>query len=339
MNEPLRVAVLGSCTTRDNFNSRFNPDYRSMWDCVLSQNQSSIISIMSDGFELEAERFGDIGEYKRRLVRTDLNKEFLQQLAEVRPDYLVMDFFSDIHFGCLKLGDGRYITNNRWQLWKTDYYKELRGRGPLDELRIEDDPGKYLQIWRDAFDRLMQHLASRVPDTKVVLHRGFNTNRVLLSEEGRVLPLREFKKLRKLDVAVMNKLWSELDDYAAGTWGLEAIDLTGRGYTSFDQHPWGAFFVHYTMDYYRDFLAELNLIHLRRVLGSGTPPGPGPLPLMLEQLSSSLRADGEERAAGAARQVEQLRSRAERLEAELSGVLTESPLRAMARAARRGRTR
>ena len=41
------VAVAGSCLTRDNFNGRFNPEWRTYFEVVASANQSSIISLMS----------------------------------------------------------------------------------------------------------------------------------------------------------------------------------------------------------------------------------------------------------------------------------------------------
>ena len=45
------------------------------------------------------------------------------------------------------------------------------------------------------------------------------------------------------------------------------MDLTDREYLSFKGHPWGVFYVHYTLDYYDEFLAALNGIHLTRFVG------------------------------------------------------------------------
>ena len=327
MNRPVRVAVMGSCTTRDNFNSRFNPDYKQMWDCVLLQNQSSLLSIMAPPLEISEDQLGEVGAFTRDVVRSDFTKEFLDRIVELAPDYLVMDFFGDIHFGCLRVEGGTLVTDNRWHLWKTAYYQSLKDAGKLDHLRIQDDVEAYVALWTDAYDRLVAHLRTHLPDLRLVVHRGYNTHQVLV-DGTKVMPLREFKNLRRLQVKKMNKLWARLDDYAVEAGDADEIDLTGRGYTSFDDHPWGAFYVHYTMDYYRDFLAQLNLIHLRRALTGGERT----LELqMLDQVVEADRARADLRVGRKTRQVKRLRGRVEGLENEVAALRAESPVRAVRR--------
>jgi len=264
--EPVRVAVLGSCISRDPFNSKFNPDYKRTWTCVLIQNQSSLISLMSEPTPLTEDEIGEASDYDKWNVRTDTGKEFLRRVVEEAPDYLVLDFFGDIHFGVLELEDGRFITNNRWKLWPTPFYQRLKAEDRLRPLRIETDTERYLALWRDAYDRLVAYLAEHLPGTTVVVHRGHNTNRIWIEDEQRSLPLTQHKKLWKLDVKRANELWSQLDDYAVSSTGFAEIDLLGTPYPSFPEHPWGPFYVHYTLDYYHDFLAALNRIHLGRTL-------------------------------------------------------------------------
>lgn len=265
---PIEVAVLGSCITRDNFNSRFNPGYKRYYTCPLVQNQSSLIAMMSQPVELDGDPAtqpaGELSDYDRWNVRTDLTKEFLTEVADLQPAYLILDFFGDIHFGCIRLGDGRYLTNNRWKLWKTDLYRELKESAGFTRLRIQDDTEEYLALWKDAFDRFYDFFRSQLPNTTLVLHRGFNTDRIVVADRPEPMRLQKYKKLSKLDVPESNRLWAALDDYAQERSGCEVIDLTHRGFTSFPEHPWGPFYVHYTMDYYHQFLAELHKIHLRR---------------------------------------------------------------------------
>src|ERR671920_227614 len=146
----IKIAVMGSCITRDNFNSRFNTDYKQAYEAVLMQNQSSLISLMSKPLQVPADQISVGSEYDRWNVRTDLSKEFLDQVAELAPDYLILDFFGDVHFGVLDLGDGRYITNNRWKLWPTPFYKQLQESEPPRWLRLDEDTEEYLALWRDA---------------------------------------------------------------------------------------------------------------------------------------------------------------------------------------------
>lgn len=258
------VAVLGSCITRDNFNRRFNPTYRDFYRCELTQNQASLISLMSDGFNLPEDQYGDLNEHEQWTVRTDLDKEVLPKLAELQPDYLILDFFADVHFGILTLPDGRLITNNRWKLPRTDFYRDLKARGEVRPLRFTDDRERYLELWQEALERFATFVAENLPDTTVIVHRGHFTDRLKLPDQPTPVSLPDHRKRRRVDVERANRFWRELDRRAAATFDAEVIDLTDRTYTTFDDHPWGPFYVHYTMDYYHRFLIDLHRIHLRR---------------------------------------------------------------------------
>lgn len=270
-SEPvLKVAVLGSCSTRDSFNTRFNPNYKQFYQCTLIQNQSSIISLMSAPVTLTEDQYGDITPYNRREVDADLSKAFLSRVVEEAPDYVILDFFADVHFGVLQISDGQYLTNNRWKLWLTDYYAQLKRDGRLRPLRFDDDSDAYFDRWREAFDRLVAFLREHLTTTTFVVHRGRNTGLLALPDQDLPVPLAEHRPISPLDVERANQWWARLDDYAIESTGFSAIDLTDREYATFDAHPWGAFYVHYTLDYYADFLAALHRIHLAQ---TGLHPG------------------------------------------------------------------
>jgi hypothetical protein len=263
VREPRSVAVFGSCTTRDNFNSRFNADYRSRYDVTVAASQTSVITMMSPPVEAEFTPTRPMSDYDLWNIRSDLSREFLPLVAAERPDYLILDFFADIHFGVLRLTDGRFITDNRWKTWSTDLYQDLQAANGFQRLRIADDPDGYFELWAEALERFAAHIDEHCPDTKVVVHCGFNTDELVPPGSARPVPLRSFKKGVRIDVTLANALWRRLDDHAVSTYGWDAIDLREEGYLTCADHPWGPFYVHYTMDYYHRFLAELDLIDLR----------------------------------------------------------------------------
>ena len=278
---PLTVAVLGSCITRDNFNSRFNADYRRWYRPVLTHNQASIISVMSEPTPIAPDELGTQGsDHDRAGVRDDFDKSFLRRLQQEAPDYLVVDFFGDVHFGVLDLGEGRYVTNNRWKLWPTPWFRGLEARGPLPALRLDQEPERYLELWTDAFDRLVSHVRAVTPRTTVVIHRGRNTGTLRLPGGAGTVPLLEHRNLARIDVRRYNQLWRRLDDHACTYDGFRTVDLTAREYPTTDDHPWGPYYVHYAMDYYADFLRELHKIHLGRGVSGSDPVAAS----MLEQL-------------------------------------------------------
>ena len=267
---PETVAVLGSCVTRDNFNSRFNPGYKRWFDVRLSANQSSMIALMSPPIEEEFAPLREMSDYDRWNVTSDLTRDFLPQVAELQPDHLILDFFGDVHFGVARLPDGRYLTDNRWKTRHTDLYQRHRDAGELTILEHGSDPDGYFEVWTEAMDRFAAYIAQTCPETRVIVHRGYNTGEVLVPGRARPIPLRKHARPAPLDVRAANAYWDRLDDHATAAYGWEAIDLRGLEAPSYAEHPWGAFYVHYTPDYYHRFLAELHKISLRPHLDPAT---------------------------------------------------------------------
>jgi hypothetical protein len=257
------VAIAGSCPTRDNFNSRFNPDYKRWFSCDLATNQTSMIAQMSPPVEITWNPLKPMNDYDVWNINSDLSREFLPLLAELKPAYLVVDFFADVHFGVVRLPDGTFVTNNRWKIQKTDWFEEQHALGTLTPLSLQRDTEEYLALWREAIERFAAYVAEHCPDTTVVVHRGWNTNLVRVKDRPEPMRMRRYKPMRPFDVKRGNELWAVLDDYCIDTFGWESIDLRDEQFTSYPEHPWGIFWVHYEPEYYHRFLAELHKIHLR----------------------------------------------------------------------------
>lgn len=265
MTAPRTVAVCGSCTSRDNFSSRFNPGYARWFSVAADVFQTSIISLMSPPIDAPVPA-GEEETYQERITREDVTRAFLPKLAAAKPDYLVLDFFADVHFGFTRLADGRYLTNNRWMLWPTEYHRRLKETEELPATRIFADPDAYLALWTEALDRFAAFLAEHCPDTRVIVHRGLNTEEVAVPGQHRTRPLREVRKAAPLNVPRANALWARLDDYAITTHGWTAIDLREEGWTSYSEHPWKPFYVHYNPEYNHRFLAEMLVLDLEKDL-------------------------------------------------------------------------
>lgn len=266
--EPRRIAVFGSCITRDNFNSQFNPEYRRWYSVVAQANQSSVIALMSPPVEPEVTEDDGLSEYDTWNVRSDLSRGFLSEVVASDPDYLILDFFGDLHFGVRELEDGRFVTDNSWKLHQTAQFARWDASGTTRSHRVLDDPEAYVERWTEALDRFATHLAEHLPRTRVVVHRGFYASKTVAGPKGRPRSLRRTANLAPLKVRRLNELWARLDQHAIDTYGWDAIDLTDQGYTSTADHPWGQFWVHYSLDYYHRFLAELHALDLAARLGS-----------------------------------------------------------------------
>jgi hypothetical protein len=247
----IRVAVLGSCVSRDLFNRQFNPSYKDLFDCVALSNQVSLISLMSEPITVRAEQLADLDEYGQREVTKEISRSFLEDLVAQRPEYLLVDLFADVHLGCFEV-DGRHLTRNRWRILKTRLYAESDSR----DLVPDDDREAYLVAWRDAVDRLLGFLAENLPETRVVLHRARNVTHTV-DGNGIVTAMGQERRMR-----AMNEWWNRLDDELVSRGVTRTIDVFREDLTSFDTHPWGPFAVHYTLDYHGAALSRLTQIVL-----------------------------------------------------------------------------
>lgn len=258
---PRSVAVLGSCITRDNFNSRFNPGYKRWFKVGPTTNQSSMIALMSPPVEEPWEPVAPMVDYGMWNVRSDLSREILDLLRTEQPDVIVLDFFGDVHFGVVRTADGRYLTNNRWRLHKTDLFDRLKGDPATTFLRWQDDRDGYFALWTEAMDRFAAHVAEHCPDALVVLHCGFDVSSTIASGESTPGPFGPPR--RRAAARRRTAFWRQLHEHARDAYGWQEIDLGREHYVTFADHPWGAMEVHYTADYYPRFLAELNHLVLR----------------------------------------------------------------------------
>lgn len=258
------VAILGSCLTRDNFNSRFNPDHKQWFRVSVTANQMSLISLMAPPLDVEWQPTREMSEYDRWNVGQEFSKGFLADVVQAQPRYLVIDLFGDLHFGVVQVDGGTFVTDNRWKVHTTDWYVEAEAAGRLRHLTIFSDPEEYTALWQDAVRRLAEHLRVHCPDTTVVVNRGRNTDALWLPNRPRPVSLIRHRKLRKMDVALSNELWSQLDDFQIDEFGAEAIDLTDVDFGTYPGHPWGPLQVHLHPEYYRLFLGQLHRVHMAR---------------------------------------------------------------------------
>jgi hypothetical protein len=264
----IAVAILGSCMTRDAFNGRFNPGYKRWYRVSASQNQPSLVSLMSPPVPIDDADLAGLGAWNAQRVRDDFERRFLADMAASPPDYLLVDFGGDIRFGVLGVdgvGGDRWVTNTRMALGRTPWYARHVAAGAPATLDILRDPDAYFERWSAALDAFVERLGREAPSAAVVIVRALHQRRLVLSGGRRILRLSDNRAVRPLDLDRLDAAWERLDEVALATPGWRSIDLRGREYPTSDAHPWGAGYLHFSPDYYPDLLAGLHQIHLERV--------------------------------------------------------------------------
>lgn len=240
------VSVIGSCVSRDNFNSRLSPNWKEYWRLGPVFYQSSLVSLMASPLEVGSDMFSDLDTHSRDVTSADFTKNFLSDLGESDPDVVLVDLFADVRFGTIQVGDS-WVTNNEWKLTRSSDFRQLSPGSPVNMLI---DADRYLNLFRDASRRFATYMHSHLPKSRVVLNRARNIelHRGLNNQGGKF----NLKLVREWNAA-----WALLENVFSEHCGSILLDPVGSDLQGAVNHPWGPGPVHYEKEYYDRFHVNL----------------------------------------------------------------------------------
>ncbi|PEJ99344.1 DUF6270 domain-containing protein [Bacillus wiedmannii] len=255
----IKVAVLGSCVSRDSFNSRFISDYKSYATCVVHQNQMSMISLNSNPISYDEKLIDNLSPFDTKHFTTELNKSFFSEMIKHQPDYLIVDFYGDLYYGVQQIGDS-YITNKKWLFQKTSQYQQLDTGTEM--LIFFEHKELYLKKWKEGVKRLFDFLKENVPNCKVIVNKARFIDEYIDKETGEIKIISKSGRTRYINVPVYNTWWNALDNHVIQNYDVRVMDYGNTVYRSIEDHPWEMFYVHYDMSFYQDFSRKLLNIAL-----------------------------------------------------------------------------
>ena len=156
----MKVAIFGSCVTRDLFE---DPALRPSLAHYASR--SSVISAVADPVPLDEAEVTLDSAYQRRAVLADFNKTFFPDLRRLEPDWVVVDLV-DERFNVLRTGDS-FVTES----------SAFASAGLAAADRFHFSPvrrltGEAEQLFEVAAGSFVERLTQVVPAGRVILHRG-----------------------------------------------------------------------------------------------------------------------------------------------------------------------
>lgn len=246
-----KIALFGSCVSRDNFRSVHNPNYKENFDLCVIQLRSTLISLMNepisfDEKEIEITPLNRQNRFKTTILRDDLNKSFLKNLNQ-DVHYLIIDLYFDLLFGVLYSNRG-VITNNYWDYIDSDFYNNLEN---VKKFSFYENPYEYYVLWTKHCDKFFNHIDEKFPNIKVILNK-INIVDKVKDKRGYVYIEPLFtKRVKKL-----NPLLKLMENYLVTNYDVILLDLT-RNVTSDENHIWGKSLVHYNIEFYQNFYKVL----------------------------------------------------------------------------------
>lgn len=272
----IKVAIIGSCVTREAFITRNNPNYKEYYEVGPLAWQSSIVSFMSppvDQMVYNIVPSEEMNTHSTETMTSDMEKTSIQRIAEYKPDYLIIDFYADVRYGIAQIGEA-FITNNPNNFRKTDYFKSKQEFIPY---HMNSKYNDYMAIFKESLDKFMKWKSETLPETKVILNCfRYSTH---YRENGEDVYFVKYKGENARDdlykrILRENDTFDTLYRYAIEKYNLLAIDNRDKVYYSDGNHPYGVSPWHFGRTFFEDFMLDLHGIVVKSKLEENAAPEP-----------------------------------------------------------------
>lgn len=251
MGNQIRIGIFGSCTTREVFTTFYN-DYKNHFNLIFSHERESFISLFDKPIEFDYNELKLLPDTKKNQFRfnnmiNDLTKSFFDDLKK-GIDYLIIDVYFEVLYGILILEDGTFITNNKWDLPKTEFYKNLSNFRQCD---IYKHPDEYFELWVRACKKFFDYLKEFYPNVKIILNKIKLADKVF-KEDYSFYINEDFKWMVDAYSPFINKLENHIEE----NYDVIPIEYDDDVFTS-ELNRWSPYVVHFTEDYYKFVYFEL----------------------------------------------------------------------------------
>lgn len=254
MRSKPKIDIVGSCVSRDVFNGRFASNYKDYVEVGETVYQTALPSLLE---QKSIPSITEADKAKETFIQT-LNEEYsgnsLQRVIDSAPDFIIFDFFADVHMGVTRKM-GRYVTRNHMAfqtLDNADTYFNDQGVSAPERMRFGDD--KYGKIAIESLRVLGDRLKSDLPKTELIINSArFSTTHV---DENKVV--HHFFNTERLQQK--NEYWDLVDEIAIDELDAQHVSHCRGLLVASPTHPWGLHPVHYTQTYYDNLWREVRKI-------------------------------------------------------------------------------
>ncbi|ENQ2251628.1 teichoic acid biosynthesis protein [Listeria monocytogenes] len=250
---PLKIAVMGSCFSRNAFNSKpfFNPDYKRFFEVTFTQSHTSLFSVLSKPYTgINIDDYGNMTDNERRTLQADFDKGFFEKLENSNSDYLLLDLYADVLRGPIWLESGEILSLS-YISEQTGILNDL----PIKRLLDHSNNDAFFQEWTSYADKFIEKLLTVMPAERIILNKGGFTTKYY-DKNGAV---QEYKI--KMRIERNNYFWDRLNNYfLSKVPTAQVIDFSKKPYIGDYYYPFGHSFSHYESGYYKDFMREMIYI-------------------------------------------------------------------------------
>ena len=250
-----RVAILGSCITRDVWRFRGAGVTEPTRDLLYISRTSlpSLFATPVASFHADAEPPGPLRPQQHRALVADLRKTALAELLAFRPTHLIFDFI-DERYDLLSVA-GCLLTHC-WELAASGYLRQPAFEGARAVSRLS---AACERRWLEAAGECAAFVrATPLAEARLILHSAQWAGRQRLAN-GRTAPVSGMQILegQAADVAAHNALLTRYEAAFAELMPPLARVEAPRRRLADPRHRWGLSPFHYVAEYYEDIWNQL----------------------------------------------------------------------------------
>lgn len=236
MPNPTRVAILGSCVTRDAFEFA-----DSQWDIAKYMARSALASFCGRQTEADLPPYRNIeSTFQRRMVMEDVEKRGRRWLAEKDFDWLIYDPI-DERFSLADFKDGGVLTISQ-EFTKLEM-------SPTHYQATQFPNEEHFERWTAGWETFMKLLDGYGVRDRLIVHRARWVERVQGSDQHTTDP----ETVERANEWLKRAFDRMLQDIPAERF----ITVSDEHQFADPGHRWGISPFHYVEGYYTDFLEKL----------------------------------------------------------------------------------
>lgn len=264
-----RIAILGSCITRDLW-----PVRGELSDLIYISRTSfpSLLAQPLDGFRPAAKPPAGLGRHQHNAMVADLRKTALARLVAFRPTHLIFDFI-DERFDLLSTGAS--LVTHSWELEVSGYLKQraFRAARPIPRLGSACE-----RLWMEAAIELVGLIqATPLRTAQPILHSARWADHARAAG-GAERPIGEVEALpgRPIPIEGHNDLLARYERRLLELLPNTAVVAAPQHRIADPGHQWGLSPFHYVPEYYAAIWQALEGLGVERAL-SAPPAAPSVL--------------------------------------------------------------
>lgn len=242
-NKP-KIDIVGSCVSRDVFNSRFNGAYKEHVEIGETVYQTALPSIVEHAKLADIDDTDNPKSIFKKTLDEELSGDSIDRIVESHPDFIIMDFFADIHFGVTRKM-GRYVTRNHMAFQTLDdadvFYDDYESSSP-ERMRFDDDV--YRGIAVESLCAFRDKLRGKMPKVEFIVNSARFAS-TYTSDDGEIVQFDNYDRIQW-----KNSNWATLDEIAIDKLDAQQIHHDEYSLIAAPSHPWGLHPVHYVQKYY-----------------------------------------------------------------------------------------